>query len=1268
MWKRHGNIFTAPFFVRKEGVSLITLVITIIVIIILVAITIYTSLSTVDNANYASFASEYDEVNSATHRTLQNNVLNGDSVEARNQGFTKVRVENPPSNFVSVSDDSISGYLVDLDTINVSGTKTGKGDVINERVTFGKDDVYIYDANKNVYYVKGYYDGEGNLRYKLDEKENEFGKPTIGSLEFTLNEDKSKATVKVVAYPVNGGELAVTGGGTTGTKTADDTYELEITRNGTILITVREEGGSTVRELTISGIVKPKYTISYDANGGTGAPESQVKEQGEKLTLSTVRPTRNSYTFKGWAEDAASTSASYQPGGICTKDSNATLYAVWEGVKYTITFNANGGSGGPTSQIKEHGSNITLSSETPTRSGYTFVGWGTSATSVAASYMPGSSYSSDSNITLFAIWNAVTYTINYNANGGTGAPASQTKEHGKNITLSSTKPTKAGYMFLGWAESSSATSATYQPGASFSKDGNTTLYAAWKIQTYTIKYDANGGTGAPASQTKEHGKEITLSTTVPTKAGYTFLGWAESSTATDATYKAGASITDNKDKTLYAVWSAIKYTITYNANGGTGAPASTEKTHGQTLTLSSTKPTKTGYTFLGWAESSTATSATYQAGGSFSKDANTTLYAVWKVDGYTVKYNANGGTGAPADQTKTHNVALTLSTTKPTRPGYTFKGWSTSSTATTASYQPGGSYTANNNVTLYAVWSEDTYTVTYNENGGISGTAPAKQTKKYGETITLSPSKPSRRRYTFMGWSTASDSKDVMYKLGDNYTENESVTLYAVWESSLIPSVANAPVLGEGMKAVYWDDENASNEFEYDTFMLADGIPNTTIYSYTMGDGITDTKTSKWANAKTTDDGSYWVWIPRYAYKLIYYTNSNRTIESTTKTQYGDIDVLFMYGTSDTQYRDKDGNPKDLPEGYKVHPAFQKMTVEEEAAGNNPLGKWDDELQGIWVMKYEASREDSTDGGTTWLSTTDGFGGGNNLTTNAGNTSTTKFRMVSKPSVTSWRYSNISNMYQNCVSMYPEINTHQMKNSEWGAVAYLTYSPYGRNGEELAVNQCSSCYTGAGKSKGASTVYESSYYAYSETDVTDDSGNITKYAFKDNYAWNTDLGKLASTTGNIYGIYDMSGGAYEYTASYLNNGHTNLTTYGSNLVSALELRNKQIYSSTVSDGSDARVADYELSKYTYGDAIYETSTSYSRGGWCNDSFGYPYGSSPFFCRGGYSYYTDSARYAGAFSFVSDGGNSHGDGRFPRCGECEWRHLNFPRPLFSFFVF
>ena len=314
----------------------------------------------------------------------------------------------------------------------------------------------------------------------------------------------------------------------------------------------------------------------------------------------------------------------------------------------------------------------------------------------------------------------------------------------------------------------------------------------------------------------------------------------------------------------------------------------------------------------------------------------------------------------------------------------------------------------------------------------------------------------------------------------------------------------------------------------------------------------------------------------------------------------------------------------------KVHPAFQKMTAEEEAAGNNPLGKWDDELQGIWVMKYEASRETSTDG-TTWVAAS----GTNGLTTNAENTNTTKSRVVSKPSVKSWRGITISNVYQNCVSMYPVINTHQMKNSEWGAVAYLTYSPYGRNGEELAVNQCSSYYTGAGKGKGISTVYENSSYAYSERDVIDGSGNITKYAFKDNYAWNTDLGKLASTTGNIYGIYDMSGGAYEYTASYLNNGHTNLTTYGLNLINTSNIRDKQTYSSTVSDGNAASLADYELNKEIYGDAVYETFTNcYTNASWCNDFSYFPGEIYTFFTFGGY---VNQGSNSGIFNFMDTNG-------------------------------
>lgn len=146
------------------------------------------------------------------------------------------------------------------------------------------------------------------------------------------------------------------------------------------------------------------------------------------------------------------------------------------------------------------------------------------------------------------------------------------------------------------------------------------------------------------------------------------------------------------------------YKITYNANGGSGAPGAQTKWKDQTLTLSSTKPTRTGYSFLGWSTSSSATSATYSAGGSYTANSAATLYAVWKANTYSVKYNANGGSGAPANQTKTYGKTLTLSSTIPTRTNYNFKGWATSASATTATYSVGGSYTANAAVTLYAVW------------------------------------------------------------------------------------------------------------------------------------------------------------------------------------------------------------------------------------------------------------------------------------------------------------------------------------------------------------------------------------------------------------------------------------------------------------------------------------------------------------------------------------------------------------------------------------
>lgn len=159
------------------------------------------------------------------------------------------------------------------------------------------------------------------------------------------------------------------------------------------------------------------------------------------------------------------------------------------------------------------------------------------------------------------------------------------------------------------------------------------------------------------------------------------------------------------------------YTISYNANGGSGAPSSQTKFHGTAITLSNSTPSRSGYIFQGWATSSSG-SVQYQPGDSYTANASVTLYAVWSTTGYTVSYNANGGSGAPGNQTKQHGVTLTLSSVIPTRSNYTFKGWGTSAASTTVAYSPGGSYTKNASITLYAIWE-----VSYNAPGITNVTA-----------------------------------------------------------------------------------------------------------------------------------------------------------------------------------------------------------------------------------------------------------------------------------------------------------------------------------------------------------------------------------------------------------------------------------------------------------------------------------------------------------------------------------------------------------------
>lgn len=147
------------------------------------------------------------------------------------------------------------------------------------------------------------------------------------------------------------------------------------------------------------------------------------------------------------------------------------------------------------------------------------------------------------------------------------------------------------------------------------------------------------------------------------------------------------------------------YTVSFDANGGTGAPSSLNKPIGVSISLPNTIPIRNGYTFQGWGTSRTATVVAYTAGGTYSANASATLYAIWKANTYTIRFDANGGSGAPIQQTKTHGVNLTLSSTIPVRQDYRFDGWGVSKESTTVVYRPGDQLTDNTDMTLYAIWT-----------------------------------------------------------------------------------------------------------------------------------------------------------------------------------------------------------------------------------------------------------------------------------------------------------------------------------------------------------------------------------------------------------------------------------------------------------------------------------------------------------------------------------------------------------------------------------
>ena len=349
-----------------------------------------------------------------------------------------------------------------------------------------------------------------------------------------------------------------------------------------------------------------------------------------------------------------------------------------------ITFYGNGAtSGSMGNQTIENSGN--LNANAFSRTGYTYDGWATSATGGKVYNNQASIYATSSdkgNVSLYAHWNANQYTVSFNQQSGSGGSGNITATYDANMPTVSV-PTRAGYTFQGYFDAASGGTKYYNANGTsartWNKASNATLYAQWTANTYTVNFNKQNGTGGSASVSATYDAAMP-SATMPSRTGYTFNGHFDAASGGNQYYKANGSSARTWNKTanttLYAQWTVNKYTVTFDKQNGTGGSANVSATYDAAMPAA-TMPTRTGYTFQGYYDAQTGGNQYYKADGSsartWDKAANTTLYARWDPITYTITYDYAKGTG---NNPATYNPDMaTFDLAAPTRPGYTFIGW-----------------------------------------------------------------------------------------------------------------------------------------------------------------------------------------------------------------------------------------------------------------------------------------------------------------------------------------------------------------------------------------------------------------------------------------------------------------------------------------------------------------------------------------------------------------------------------------------------------------
>lgn len=413
------------------------------------------------------------------------------------------------------------------------------------------------------------------------------------------------------------------------------------------------------------------------------------------------------------------------------------------------------------------------------------------------------------NDTLYAHWEAKKYTITYHADQDvTGTMEKQTASYDSEFYFSEVGFKKTGYTFVGWAKKNEENASysdftkTYQ---NITDEDNIDLYAVWKTNTYTVAFHANQGSGSMSNQSFTYDDDsVALSQNKFVRIGYQFAGWSvvkDGKVAyADKEQVRNITSTDKETITLYAVWKANSYTIQFDSKGGEGTMSSVPAKYNDPVILPHCTFTKTGYTFAGWSTSANTNTVSYEDRHSVKSltsenEGKVILYAVWSANSYTVSYNGNGATTSPDELSKpeTYDVTFNLYDENDfKKTGYRFMGWSMTENAPFATekeedaiaavdYQPGETVqnlAVSGEITLYAVWYEETYHITYDVNADTTvefvGSYPNTYTYKSGAKL----AKLSREGYTFLGWTYK---EDVITEISSNTTTG-NIELVAAWE------------------------------------------------------------------------------------------------------------------------------------------------------------------------------------------------------------------------------------------------------------------------------------------------------------------------------------------------------------------------------------------------------------------------------------------------------------------------------------------------------